>query len=297
MYSPTRFPHYPDGVPDELKSGKVWVCCDENKIPMIPLVRERRRAKSSDPNTWRSYDAALAALKTGRYAGVGRVFRKGDGLAGVDIDHCRNPKTGSITSHAREILDVLDSYSEVSPSGCGVKVWIWADLTRAYVKPGLEAYYRGRYFTVTGQILAQYPATVEERSDALAAVLAEEFPKKPKPERRQVGGVGEPLDLPTFLAGAEVEILSEVADDEAALKYQILCPWTVEHTTSPETGTFVGQYLNGKTFFHCWHAHCHGRGWREFWYRVRPRSSVNLAGDRKIDSNLGDVREVEIRRV
>ena len=23
----------------------------------------------------------------------------------------------------------------------------------------------------------------------------------------------------------------------------------------------VGQYPDGATFFHCWHSHCHGRGW------------------------------------
>jgi hypothetical protein len=281
LYQPTQFPHYQDGVPDELKRGACWVCCDEDKVPMIPLVRGWRRAKSSDPNTWRSYAEALAAFKTGRYAGVGRVFRKRDALVGVDLDHCRDPETGSINARARRILDALDSYGEVSPSATGIKLWIRADLKRAFVKPGLEVYPRGQYFCVTGQILPQYPATVEERSEVLGAVLAEEFLRKPKPERRSVPRAGDPLNLPAFLAAGGVDVLGEIADGEAEIKFGVLCPWIDEHTTSPESGCFVGQYPSGACFFWCWHSHCRHREWRDFWRRVRPRESINLTRGRK----------------
>lgn len=238
LYS--KFPHYPDGTPDSLKVGKVWVCCDESKTPMVPLLAPGwRRASSTNPDTWRSYPEALEAYETGRYAGVGRVIRREEGLVGVDLDHCVT--NGVINPRARRVLERLDSYSEISPSGEGVKVWVQAGLSRSFVKPGFEVYAGGRYFTITGQILAQYGGEVEDRSGALAEIIAEEFPEPPRANRRPGDRpyrqrLGDPIDLGAFLESAGVEVLSEVGDGRASCKYMILCPWAGEHTASPETG-------------------------------------------------------------
>jgi len=204
----------------------------------------------------------------------------------VDVDACRCPDTGTLTSRAREILECLNSYSEVSPSGKGVKVWVRAALERSYVKPGFEVYSRGRYFTVTGQLLSQYSAQVEERTEELRSVLAQEFPRQRGRQRRRVvvappaGGrvLGWRLDLDSFIHAASVETLGEVGDDAADIKYQILCPWIEEHTTNPESGTFVGQYATGATFFWCWHSHCRHRRWGDFVRAVAPMmKSVRIA--------------------
>jgi hypothetical protein len=82
--------------------------------------------------------------------------------------------------------------------------------------------------------------------------------------------LGGHLDLDAFLESAGVEILSEVGDGRASRKYMILCPWVGEHTTSPETGCFVGQYPDRRCFFHCWHSHCGERRFSDFWHEVLP---------------------------
>jgi len=277
------FPHYPDTIPKELLPGNVWVCCDQDKVPMVADERHRR-AKSSDASTWRSYLAARDAYEAGWHAGIGRVIVKGEGLVGVDLDDCRNPDTGTLTPRASEILERLDSYSEVSPSGTGVKVWVRAALERSYVKPGIEIYARGRYFTITGSILTQYAEGVEERTEELRSVLAQEFPRQKRRSQRRrgeaVGGpvLGRRLDLGSFLYAASVETLGEVGDDAAEIKCQILCPWIEEHTTNPESGSFVGQYQNGARFFWCWHSHCRHRRWGDFVRAVAPMmKSVRIA--------------------
>jgi len=279
------FPFYTDHIPEELLPGNVWVCCDIDKVPMVADARDRR-AKSSDSSTWRSYEAAEEAYEARWHAGIGRVIVAREGLVGVDLDDCRSPETGALTPRASEILEALASYSEVSPSGAGVKVWVRADLARSYVKPGVEVYSRGRYFTVTGQILTQYSGGVEERTEELRGVLAQEFPRQ-KRRRRSVEAprvpiIGTRLDLGSFLYAAGVSDLSEVGDDAAEVKYQILCPWIDEHTTNPESGTFVGQYTNGALFFYCYHAHCRHRQWRDF------RRAVDLR------SRLGSFTEVNV---
>jgi hypothetical protein len=223
----------------------------------------RRFASSTNPETWRGYETALACYEAGRFPGIGRVIERGGGLVGIDIDGCRCPHTGRIDDRGRRLLDSLDSYSEVSPSGTGVKVWVRADLGRSYVKEGLEVYSGGRYFTVTGQILSQYSEGIEERAGTVHEIVASEFPR---PERQRCRGSysGPCLDLDAVLEGAGVDILAEFSDGQAARKYRVLCPWVEHHTIAPETGTIVGQYPDGALFFWCWHAHCRGRRWREF---------------------------------
>jgi len=238
---------------------------------MIPLRIGWRRAKSTDPSTWRSYDEALKALETGHYAGVGRVIEAGGDYVGVDLDGCRNPSTGEITPWAWKILERLDSYSEVSPSLKGVKVWVKASLDRSYAKPGLEVYCRARYFVTTGQILPQYSATIEERSSALAKIIAEEFPRMHK-HSRSVSGVydGPRIGLLDFIDSGIVKVFGEVPDGSGK-KFAISCPWIDQHSEGDSSGTYVGQYESGALWFKCHHAHCWQRDWRDFRRETSPR--------------------------
>ncbi len=147
-------------VPEELKARDQFVVWryehrggKPTKVPYTP--GSGRPASHSDPRTWRSFSQAVQALKTGKWAGIGRVFAKDDSFGGVDLDGVRDPETGIIEPHAVEKLRRLDSYSEVSPSLSGVKVWIRGELSggRARKKPGVEVYDRKRFFTVTGAVL------------------------------------------------------------------------------------------------------------------------------------------------
>lgn len=77
---------------------------------------------------------------------------------------------------------------------------------------------------------------------------------------------GPKLELAPFLK--RVEVLAEVRD-ALGIKYRIRCPWIAEHGDAPETGTYLGQRTGGGLWFFCNHAHCQGRGWREFKREVR----------------------------
>jgi len=265
-----QFPHYPEHVPDELKEGPFWVCCDEEKIPLV--VWETYRAKSTDPRTWRHYDEAVAAWQAHpeRYAGVGRVITEGDPYVGVDLDKVIDAGTRELSSGATAILTSLDSYSEVSPSGTGVKVWVRARLDRSYRKTGIEVYQRGRYFTITGQLLPQLPPTIEPRSEEIFSLVEREFAGQSSPS--EAGPSAKPYDGPKvalveYLDGVEVHY--EVPDG-LGVKFRIRCPWIDEHTAGADTGTYIGQREDGGPWFHCWHSHCAARGWPEFRQVVRP---------------------------
>jgi hypothetical protein len=272
--TPTRFSHYSENVPDELKTGApAWVCCDEVKVPLVAVTSGACYAASStDPGTWRDYDTAFASWRENEwsFAGIGRVIKAAEDLVGVDLDKCLSPETGELTPRVSTILERLDSYAEISPSGTGVKIWVRApSVTRAHVKPGLEIYPRGRYFTVTGVTLGGTTDVIEERGDQLKTIIAEEFPKVDS-DRTPYNGPKRVIDLLDYLERAGVEIFSELSDGQAERKYGVLCPWVEEHTDGDESGTYAGQYPDGATFFQCWHAHCAERRWKEFRHHADP---------------------------
>lgn len=165
-------------VPEVLKTGIRHVCWRyEGGTKVLKIAGTLRNASSTNPRTWRTLRECGAAMeeRPGRYAGVGRVIVADELFVGLDLDDVRDPKTGALTHRAAEIVRLLDSYAEVSPSGTGVKLWVRAELFRAYKKPGVEVYPHGRYFTLTGWILPQVLPTVEERQAELGAILQEEF--------------------------------------------------------------------------------------------------------------------------
>jgi hypothetical protein len=264
-----RFPHYPENVPEELKHGEFWVNCDEDKVPLIAIPNGACFAASStNPDTWRSYETALETYTENEHiAGVGRIIEKSEEYVGVDLDDVLDPNTGEISSWASTIVERLDSYAEISPSLTGVKIWLRAseaEVTRAYKKPGLEVYTRGRYFTVTGLPLAGEVKAIEKRGDVLQAILDEEFPKVDCRSAGAYNGPKKTINLLDLLERSGLEIFMELSDGMAERKYRVLCPWHVEHSDGDVTGTYTGQYDDGALFFVCHHAHCARRRWREF---------------------------------
>jgi hypothetical protein len=97
-------------------------------------------------------------------------------------------------------------------------------------------------------------------------VMEQAIPKLPEPPKpakpvRTVPYDGPELELEEFLRG--VEVLGEVSDG-LGRKLAIVCPWVHEHTGGDRTGTRMGQRANGALWFHCDHAHCQGKTWRDF---------------------------------
>jgi putative DNA primase/helicase len=143
---------------------------DWSKIACNP--RTGANAKSNDPSTWTSFDDAIRHAS--RFDGIG--FQFGDcGYVGIDLDDCREPTTGALSSFAQQILRRFDSYAEVSPSGAGVKVFLlgnWKDTGKhkRIGKDRIEVYPRLRYFTVTEAKLPEAPDAIKDCQAELDAL-------------------------------------------------------------------------------------------------------------------------------
>ena len=167
-----------DAVPAALRDRDQWVCWrtedrddDLTKVPVDPTTGSY--ANASDPDTWTSFDRARAYHNDPDTDtdGVGFVFTADDTVAGVDLDKCRDPDTGQPTDTARDVIDRLNSYTEISPSGTGYHVYVHGFVPDGgNRRDGVEMYDDTRFFTVTGDHVDGTPATVEQRADALRAV-------------------------------------------------------------------------------------------------------------------------------
>jgi len=112
--------------------------------------------------------------RTGKADGVGFVFTDDDPIVGVDLDDCRDPETGEVDSEAQDIIERLDSYTEISPSGTGYHVLIEGELPEGRNRRGhIELYDRARFFTVTGEHIQETPTHIARRQDALVAIHRE----------------------------------------------------------------------------------------------------------------------------
>ncbi|NJL06351.1 MAG: DUF3987 domain-containing protein [Chloroflexaceae bacterium] len=166
-------------IPDELKARDQWVLwryvARNGKQTKVPYQCSGTAAKSSDPETWAPFDAVWSEYQQHptRWAGVGFVFSPDDPFVGVDLDDCIL-EDGTLTDRARTIVDQLDTYCEVSPSGRGLKLWARGAAARSLANEleGVEVYGCGRYFTCTGQRLDGTPATISEAQPVLDWLVA-----------------------------------------------------------------------------------------------------------------------------
>ena len=71
--------------------------------------------------------AHMTATGGDRLACALTLLSTGQSVAGVDLDNCRNKETGEIKRWAQEVITLFDSYTEVSPSGTGVKIFFILD--------------------------------------------------------------------------------------------------------------------------------------------------------------------------
>lgn len=181
-----------DRIPAEMKQVPQWVLWRLEKdrtgrLTKIPYRPNERRASSTDPETWTSFAEALDAYRAGGFDGVGFVLT--EGLVAWDLDDCIDPETGEIQSWATAIVEAVDSYTEITPSGQGLRIIARATLPLAGRRTGdVEVYQSKRYITVTGRHFPGTPETIEERQAECMAEFDRLFPAKDKPGPPAGGG-------------------------------------------------------------------------------------------------------------
>ena len=165
---------YYASVPLELKQLPNWVRWKLEPNKDGKLTKVPYQASSTDRETWRPFNI-VRQFRPLKETGIGFVF-DGNGIVGIDLDHCFN--NGIVDERFSKIVNQLKTYTEISPSGTGLHLFI-----RCKEKPyntgrkagDVEIYSESRYFTITGNQLENSSLGVEEYPAELVRELLNPF--------------------------------------------------------------------------------------------------------------------------
>jgi primase-polymerase (primpol)-like protein len=143
-------------IPKELKQFRQWINWNydvrqDGKMTKTPISPHTGcTASVTNPLLWSTFDHAVHRLDC--FNGIGFVFTKSDPYCGIDLD---NPESDFMIANSHgKTLELLNSYSEVSPSGLGVHIIVKAVLPDAGRRRNkVEIYDTERFFTITGDDL------------------------------------------------------------------------------------------------------------------------------------------------
>lgn len=131
-------------------------------------------ASSDDPETWSAFASTNGKER------IGYMFSEEDPFCGIDIDDCVDPETGEMSELARRLVDSFGSYTEISPSGTGIHIFIKGRVSgerRKHTGKGIEMYHTGRFFTVSGDHVEGTPTSIEEGQETLDKLYSWLFPE------------------------------------------------------------------------------------------------------------------------
>lgn len=182
----------------------------KKKYEKIPHRADRPQYGLSSLSTrgWTTFHDAMRAYQRqpDKFAGVGYLMTGAHGLVAVDLDKC--VKGGEIAPWAAEVMAKLDSYTEISPSGNGLRIMIEGEVDRDWTnhEVGIEVYggEEARFVTITGaKVDGSSPRVRKPRPGAMDSIVA---------RYRKVKAVAEveDLHLPPLLGDHELPELDEI---------------------------------------------------------------------------------------
>lgn len=179
-----------------LPNWACWKSIDGRKVPIAP--RTGKAAKINDPATWSTAAEAWAAKKRYNCGGLNYAITVEAGIVGIDLDDCFEMRDGRprLKSYAFQIVQMLNTYTERSPSGRGLHLFAVGSIVHNIHRPGegFEMYAERHFMTVTGNQYGQAAVDmgfasggIEERTKELMALFVAfdgDVEPQPRPARR-----------------------------------------------------------------------------------------------------------------
>lgn len=152
-----------------------WIRTERGQLlPLCP--RTGKAASSTDVKTWGTLDEALGLVARKKAHGVG--YMVGDGITAIDLDW---KGSATVPTWAEGIIERLDSYTELSPSGQGAHVFVLGEASRAGMKRkmeggSIEIYSRHRFIRITGWLWQGEIKELQWRHETLQSIEHELWP-------------------------------------------------------------------------------------------------------------------------
>lgn len=225
-------------IPEELKSLPQWVGffrtpAKGGKTTKKPVnVHNLYGASSTNPETWGTFEQAVNAIgKTakvgdsqGKIEGIGFVFAPP--YCGIDLDHVINADTGEINRQALDIINTMESYTEISPSGTGIHIIYKGEIHKEWKckknnglgsGSDIEMYQQGRYFTVTGNRFNDNDIASREHH---AALIYKAYMDTGQDGQKTLSGQSEPTKPKTkSLTLTDRDIIDKAMNSASGMKF------------------------------------------------------------------------------
>ena len=164
-----------DNIPKTLKQHNQFlnfkIETKENGKPGKPPVNEKGyNINYKDPENWMTFEGAVANYnECEKIDGISFVLSKEDDLVGIDLDDCVN--NGSIEDWANDWVQTLDSYTEISPSEKGLRIFVKGEITSNKNKGNIEVYGSNKPLTLTGNHLGSTPIEINVNQEGLDKIM------------------------------------------------------------------------------------------------------------------------------
>ncbi len=204
----------------------MWRIRRWEKVPVL---------STNKPEQWLTFDEAMAR-KTKEY-GIGFLLTGIENFTAFDLDHCLD-RDGKPEPWAAELINRLSTYTEVTVSGDGIRMFVHGRYASDWVNKdtvSLEVYSgnAGRFVTVSGDPWLGAPEEIMTVSDEVLGAIEAELRLSAHSEKVIVGempdllpGVGVPHNL-NFEARQFLEIGKYEDDRSATLNWTARCLFEV----------------------------------------------------------------------
>lgn len=181
-------------IPQEIKQTRRWICYKieerdgkQTKVPYNAINGDY--AKSNDSSTWTIFRVAISGCVKFGFDGIGFMLGedKNTGIKyfGIDLDNHEDENgkkpmnQDEFFDFSSEFINTLKSYTEYSHSGEGIHIICKGTLpegARRKAGVGVEMYDKGRFFTMTGNVILDLP--INDRTEEIKPLWEKYLNKK-----------------------------------------------------------------------------------------------------------------------
>jgi hypothetical protein len=211
-----------------LKEKPRWVCWKWEKRdgkwtkpPYDP--RTNKYSESNDPSTWTTFEVAYDAYLEKKFDGIGFILNKE--YTGIDFDDCFDFKTNQISEPSLSDIARLDSYTEISPSGTGLKTIVRGNIPSGHHDKARGIFDNWRFFCITGHVLNGVSKNIESRQAEIDSFYDRYWPEKHEEETNEQERESTP---PLY---GDQELLDLITKSKSSAKFNIL--WSGDWSEYP----------------------------------------------------------------
>lgn len=170
-----------NSIPEPLRWPAKWLQYYLSPDPKHPQKKPKKRPclKWASPEdraaNLRNLDYLIANRQLAKGGGYQRYVDKAENFTYVDLDKCRNPETGDVEPWALDLIEWLDTYTEISASGAGFHLVAQGTVpVDFHADPNPVEIYAGntnKLIAMTGDVFNLHVA-IEDRQSQLTELLA-----------------------------------------------------------------------------------------------------------------------------